>query len=280
MKKTICFLLTLCLLCSLIPLSASAKDTPTVEKAIRFSHSVYIRFGKDVTGVSEDFNVQIGTDPVSVDADAVHVYMAERVEVFLSESVKSNDTVNLCGLILSDGSTVSCTIGRKQSKEFDERNDSTVFLSAGLNFFKQDTLTVMEEIQNGVGGYIYNVAAGESSWRISFAGDPFLNDAYLLRHTELRAEGIEMEKQGDVYTFPSVGDGKVTILIDGTECGEAPVHVCEKKEIKRTMLPHAFLNNVLLGMAYGYWLGPLVFFVALPVGVTRGMVKVVRILLA
>ena len=89
-----------------------------------------------------------------------------------------------------------------------------------------------------------------------------------------------MEKQGDVYTFPSVGDGKVTILIDGTECGEAPVHVCEKKEIKCTMLPHAFLNNVLLGMAYGYWLGPLVFAAALPVGVTRGIVKVARILLA
>ena len=89
-----------------------------------------------------------------------------------------------------------------------------------------------------------------------------------------------MEKQGDVYTFPSVGDDEVTILIDGTECGKAPVHVCDKKEIKRTMLPHAFVNNVLLGMAYGYRLGPLVFFVALPVGITRGIVKVARILLA
>ncbi|MBQ7542941.1 MAG: hypothetical protein IJT44_11690 [Clostridia bacterium] len=285
MKKALSLLLALCLtFCLCVPFEAGAKDTPLIEKAVRFSKSTYIRFGKNVVGVSEDFYVQIdeyvyGTDPVPVrlQSDEVHVYTGERTEVFLSHSVKSYDTVHLYGLILADGTSSSCSI-RGEDRSFEEKNSSAFSFSVGWKFFQQDVLTVVEE-EDGIIGYSYTVAAAESVWKIDFTGDTVL-DAYLARYAELKAEGIEMERQGDEYRFSSVGDGKVLFLLDGTECGAVTVHVREKREIKRTKLIPAFLYNVSYGMAYGYWLGPLVFVAALPLGTAFGIVKVARILRA
>ena len=287
MKKAFSFLLSVCLICACLPFTASAAAQVRIEKAVDFDDCAYIRFGKNVVGVSEDFYIQIDgyyspDEPRSVrlDTDDLQVFTEDRLEVFLPVedclSVRY-DPVHVHGLVLSDGTTADYTIEPDEDSFFGSPFLSPEFSYAELHFEMQDALTVYADLDDQPNAFYTAVG---SKWKPDFTGDRAMNDKYLRRHTELTAEGIELEKQGNKYVFTSVGDGTVSIVIGGYVCHTVHVCVREKQEIKRTMISVAFGNSFLWGMAFGFWLGPLALVTALPITIFGGVLKVVRMLLA
>ena len=287
MKKVFSLLLTVCFVFACIPFTASAKAQVRIEKAVDFDDYAYIRFGKNVVGVSEDFYIRIDgyyspDEPRSVrlGTDDLQIFTEDRLEVFLPVddclSVRY-DPVHVHGLVLSDGTTADYTIEPDEDSIFGSPFLSPEFSYPELHFEMQDALTVYVDFIDQPNAFYTAVG---SKWKPDFTGDRAMTDKYLRRHIELTAEGIGLEKQGNKYVFTSVGDGTVSIVIGGHICHTVHVCVREKQEIKRTMIPVAFENSLLWGMAFGFWLGPLALVAALPITFFGGVLKVVRMLLA
>lgn len=272
-RKWFSVVLAMALLCALVPPVVLAADAPEAAHAVILGSCIYIRADESVVGVSPDFYAEIAVNGKStrLDAEQVQVFTETGVEVVLETDTQRNMSVRLHGLQRADGSVDDLVVSDKAFIF-----NPTAFSSYGWKMIEYDTFTV--NAYDGDRDAVFTSVGSE--WKLDFLFKKGMDDPYLLRHIELAADGIELQKQGDAYVFTAVGDGYVSLLFCGIQCSKELVHVREKGEIKRTLLPSVFVNSAAFGLAFGYWLGPVALVAALPVGLVFGVVKVIRILTA
>lgn len=123
------------------------------------------------------------------------------------------------------------------------------------------------------------VAVG-SRWKLRFFSITNPRDPYLRSHFSLMAEGIELSKNEDRYTFESEGQGKVSLCLFDIPLSSAKVNVIDKRQIKLKMLYAAPLQYSAFSWIGIRYLGPLAPFIGIPFAVVYTLITYFRLIFA
>ena len=247
MKRFISIVLIMSLCLSSFLFIVDAK-TSYLDCALEFSSGLddggeyyYFRFVKEVIDVGDDFEVEVVGKNVSASEDKnicaviptelIYVEHGDLLEIILmdKDSFETHfpvDYIQSCtikGLKFADQKTRDIII--EDSDEIDQGGNLWDVWSS----MKRTGLYGEKELDE------FYVSTG-SKWKLNVSDAQHMTDMYLADHAVFYATGIEMTRQGDTYTFPTPGDGTVTLELAGCISRTWNLHVVDKAEMKKEML--------------------------------------------